>query len=581
MILSNGHNGVSDTIAPGDGPGGAGAGGTIVVNSVGNITGIIIQANGGNGGDQKNTAPEGEGPGGGGGGGYIATSNGAAETVNGGVNGGTTTFPTFPANGATKGGPGDTAHITNFIIITKNDTICENTTATLTATLLGTVPPGTIIGWYDSITGGSLLGSGATFTTPVLTKTTVFYVSTCPGTYRQPDTVFVRGSNPGISPNDTVCKGDSAILTASGGGTYLWNTGQTTNTIEVVPFATTTYDVAISGECGNAIKSVTVFVSVPVKPLITGALSRCPGFVDTLIASGDNSYVWKNGTRGSEYITGGIYADSTITVIGYTSHGCPDTSSFKITFHPAPNVTISDTNTCYRSSVTLHAKVSGPGPFTYLWTPGGASDSNIVVPDTGQTITVTVSNGCSTSQQVSLVPVIPVFSACCDKIILLGDDTIMTVSSLKSSKMKSYSWSPAVKCLNPSCDSVSVSPKVTTTYTVVGTDSAGCATERILTIFVEDACFDFIVPNVFTPTEAGILGLNNLFYIQTQNINSWSIDIYDRWGVEMFKSTNPAQYWNGNTEGGGEAPAGVYYYLIKGTCESNTYQKDGFVQLIR
>src|SRR6185312_2684744 len=45
MIVSNGHNGISDTLVPGDGPGGAGAGGTIVVNSVKNISGITIQAN--------------------------------------------------------------------------------------------------------------------------------------------------------------------------------------------------------------------------------------------------------------------------------------------------------------------------------------------------------------------------------------------------------------------------------------------------------------------------------------------------------------------------------------------------------
>jgi gliding motility-associated-like protein len=131
------------------------------------------------------------------------------------------------------------------------------------------------------------------------------------------------------------------------------------------------------------------------------------------------------------------------------------------------------------------------------------------------------------------------------------------------------------------CDSVKVSPKVTTTYTVIGTDSLGCQTEQVVTILVETACFNFTVPNVFTPTEAGILGLNNIFYIKTENMNSWSMQIYDRWGVEVFKSSDPTQYWNGNTEGGGQAPAGVYYYLIKGTCENNTYQKDGFVQLIR
>ncbi len=262
---------------------------------------------------------------------------------------------------------------------------------------------------------------------------------------------------------------------------------------------------------------------------------------------------------------------------------CPDTASFKIKAMPLPVITITDTNSCLKNPVTIHATVSdtAQGPFSYLWSPGGATSQSITVPDTGQSVTVKVSNGCAVTGTVTLTPVVLSLAACCDKIILLGDDTIITAHSFGSGKITSYSWSPKVTCLNHLCDSVSVAPTVTTTYTVVGTDSLGCEIERVVTIVVEDVCFNFTVPNVFTPTDAGILGLNNIFYIKTQNINSWSIFIYDRWGAEMFKSTNPAQYWTGKTESGGEAPAGVYYYIIKGICENNTYQKDGFVQLIR
>jgi len=64
-------------------------------------------------------------------------------------------------------------------------------------------------------------------------------------------------------------------------------------------------------------------------------------------------------------------------------------------------------------------------------------------------------------------------------------------------------------------------------------------------------------------------------------MDAWALTIYDRWGKEMFHSTNPYDYWTGNTEGGAKAPAGVYYYIIDGTCQNDTYKKDGFVQLIR
>jgi gliding motility-associated-like protein len=108
--------------------------------------------------------------------------------------------------------------------------------------------------------------------------------------------------------------------------------------------------------------------------------------------------------------------------------------------------------------------------------------------------------------------------------------------------------------------------------------------ERIVTIVVETACFDFIVPNVFTPDFAGTGALgafDKVLYIKTENLSAWSITIYDRWGKEMFKSTDPDAFWDGNTEGGSKAPDGVYYYIISATCQNNAYKKDGFVQVIR
>jgi len=102
-----------------------------------------------------------------------------------------------------------------------------------------------------------------------------------------------------------------------------------------------------------------------------------------------------------------------------------------------------------------------------------------------------------------------------------------------------------------------------------------------MVVTVEIPCIDLVVPNVFTPNNAGPSGVNNVFYIKTETLDLWSILIYDRWGKEMYKSTNPLQYWNGTSESNGQAADGVYYYIINATCHGTTYKKDGFVQLIR
>src|SRR5690606_6143437 len=60
------------------------------------------------------------------------------------------------------------------ILTTTDGNICDDGTVTLSATASGT---GSEIYWYDAPTGGSLVGQGTTFTTPVLTETTSYWAS--------------------------------------------------------------------------------------------------------------------------------------------------------------------------------------------------------------------------------------------------------------------------------------------------------------------------------------------------------------------------------------------------------------------
>jgi gliding motility-associated-like protein len=49
-----------------------------------------------------------------------------------------------------------------------------------------------------------------------------------------------------VSEKDTLCRGESLELTASGGDVYLWNTGETTPSIFVSPTETAYYIVTVS-----------------------------------------------------------------------------------------------------------------------------------------------------------------------------------------------------------------------------------------------------------------------------------------------------------------------------------------------
>ncbi|MDQ3047599.1 MAG: hypothetical protein M3R27_08640, partial [Bacteroidota bacterium] len=295
-INANGGNGSNSGI---DGAGGAGGGGTVILNSVGAITGITVNANGGTGGNQVVSAfiSEAEGPGGGGGGGYIAISNGTITRNTLGGNNGTTdsgSLTEFLPNGATRGGAGtNNQTIIHDTISAANVTICSGNTATLNATLFGAIPAN--VNWYTAQAGGTLLSSGTSYTTPVLTTTTTYYVGFCPGTYRIPVVVTVTpGPNPTITAQPPLCVSSAAVnLTAATGGGTWTGTGITNAALGTFNPSTSgagshviTY--TISGGC-TAMDTVTILVNPNANATITAVAAVCtntPAFNFTAAQTG-------------------------------------------------------------------------------------------------------------------------------------------------------------------------------------------------------------------------------------------------------------------------------------------------------
>ncbi len=462
-------------------------------------------------------------------------------------------------------------------IIAKPDTICPKDSVLLIAGGGGTYK------WSTGQTKDSI------WVNPLTTK--VYYLTATNGKCSDSAKISIFVTTPGASTialnKDSICPYDTVILTASGGVKYKWSNGATTSSITVTPGSTTTYTVYSNVTCAiDTLKQKVIVIPLPVAT-ITGRTAVCKGQGDTITVSGGISYQWSNGSTKSQYILKNIGADSTISVRLFNGKCYVDTT-IKITIASPPIISvIAPAVACSGTMVVIKSSVSGSGPFKYLWKPGNQTTDSIVVDDTSKvTYTLEVSNGCISTTKTTITPDNPPLKACCDKVIILGDDTVITASG---STIIKYQWidSNLVICQNPPlCSEVKVTPTVTTTYTVIGTDTLGCQKEMVITIIVEVPCFNITVPNVITPNfGAGHVGVNggtnNVFYIQTQNMDGWSVLIYDRWGKEMFKTTNPNTYWNCTTEGGAEAPDGVYYYIITGSCQGKTYNQHGFVQVIR
>ncbi len=72
-----------------------------------------------------------------------------------------------------------------------------------------------------------------------------------------------------------------------------------------------------------------------------------------------------------------------------------------------------------------------------------------------------------------------------------------------------------------------------------------------------------------------------VFYPATQGVSEYKIEIYDRWGVLVFKSTDAKRGWNGY-KNGKPADQGVYVWRVRGRFTNGTpFDKSGNITLLK
>lgn len=162
--------------------------------------------------------------------------------------------------------------------------------------------------------------------------------------------VTVNATPAGATSTAEVCAGSSVTLTATGGSTYSWDTGEATASITVSPTLSTTYRVTKSSAQGCSI--VDVFnVTVKAAPTLAGAVSICND-ANTPATSTDDTYTFTlnpSGGSGTTYTVSG----SGITT-ATANYGAPSSpfGPFLIS-GGAKTITITDANGCSLNNVTI------------------------------------------------------------------------------------------------------------------------------------------------------------------------------------------------------------------------------------
>ncbi|MCH2223875.1 MAG: gliding motility-associated C-terminal domain-containing protein [Crocinitomicaceae bacterium] len=111
--------------------------------------------------------------------------------------------------------------------------------------------------------------------------------------------VIINGTSFGISASsNSICTGGSVSLTALGGSTYLWSTGETSSTIVVNPDATTVYTVTITNSgCSETLSHTVTPANIPVFDLPDTIYIQSGGTAFLNGPSDFETYVWSDATN--------------------------------------------------------------------------------------------------------------------------------------------------------------------------------------------------------------------------------------------------------------------------------------------
>ncbi len=421
------------------------------------------------------------------------------------------------------------------------------------------------------------------------------------------DTIFIKtAAAPNLSliaAPDTICAGQSSLLTATGAGTYVWNTGTNGSNIQVSPTTTTSYQVTGTDLASGCSKKENITVNViplPASPVVALPDSICTGnnAILNAIAPGGN-YIWYTVyTGGTPIYSGNPFTspplNTSITYYVETVSGGLCTSATRTAVQvyvipiPAPPLVAQPDTICSGAQAKLNV-IATAG--TYNWytvvtggTPVYTGNSFTSPPLSNSTtyyVEATAGANCMpstrTAVKVNVLEVQSLFSAN----PLSGVAPLQVNFTNQSIGANSYHW-----YLEKQVESYLKNPShIYSTdghggifeVMLIASSHLGCADTSKLTIVV-DPYFQLIIPNIFTPNNDGV---NDVFKVESIGAFSVYTELFNRWGTKLFEWNGPNGSWDG-TYSGEAVTAGTYFYLIKARgLNAKEYTFKGHFMLMR
>jgi len=398
-----------------------------------------------------------------------------------------------------------------------------------------------------------------------------------------------------INPNNIeICIGDSATLVANGANTYLWNNAMGNNsTILVSPQISTNYNVTGTNQwgCTSSASSQVIVHSLPNLSLSSSNTTICNGYSTSLIANGADHYLWSNGSNQQSIIVSPT-ATTTYTITGYSIYNCIKIDSIQIIVNPKPIVDfVAEPLTgCEPLSVSF---INNSEPGISFWYFGDLNTSNITSPINVYknhgiySVTLIVKNQYNCLDTLTKLNYITVYPSPIAGFSVMPnhtseDDGLVNIIDYSIGATSWYYDFGVEDDMND----ISTEKEPKYKYNHEGNynvmqiveNEYGCQDTTYNNVIVRSSII-FYVPNAFTPNEDN----QNEFYMPLGfNVSpvEYEFRIYDRWGKQLFFTTDFNVGWDGKFNGE-YVKQDVYVYMVKVKLEDGIQVFRGTVYLLK
>jgi len=434
-------------------------------------------------------------------------------------------------------------------------------------------------------------------------------------------------------PVDTsLCGGTRLTLTAfpSVGLHYLWNTGDTTATLEVDSAGQ--YIVTASKNGCLSTDSIRVdFKPLPRVRFATRDTSMCTG--DSILLSVPDSVGWQYSWSTSDTTPAILVADSGTYILSVNHAGCTNAASIHVALRPIPVFSLgADTGVCLGDSVRLRILAPISPAVRYVWSTGDTLPTIRVAAGTFSLRATRSACSFRDTVRVASYP-LPTVSLGRDSIVCQGVrialqavtnmDTLRyrwntgdTTSVIRAGKGR-YSVQVQTRKGCMDMDTVEVDEELPTDlqigsdasicldstlvltpsqtfsnyqwstgstsrtllvssagqYTLTGFSNRGCPSVSPSVTISQIPC-DFSIPNIFTPNEDQ---RNDTWKTKEPFLIQANVKVYNRWGEEVFSSSLPGFEWNGK-----DSIPGSYFYHVEGIrFDGKAFLQKGWLELVR